>query len=220
MIYIKRLNFCYIRIPKSASTTVMTFLYNNICDPAEDIVSRAFEWDNDIYNKLFCLNCPTLPHSHVDVTYVIDNAIVPSSAIFKGVVRQPYERQLSLYFYRIRGGVYGHKKPSIAEFRSKIIDGVLQDHPQQMQTQSSFLKHKNITIGDYWLCDNIQQQLYDFCETHSIPIKVPLSCINKSPGNKKQLIDIFYTAELKAQVKNRYYEDFQLYERLKDLHRL
>jgi hypothetical protein len=220
MIYIKRLNFCYIRVPKSASSTVMTFLYNNVCDVREDVISRAFEWDDTHYEKVYHVNCPILPHSHVDATYVIDNNIVPSNAIFKGVVRHPFERQLSLYFYRIRTGIYGHKKPSIQEFRSKIIEGVLQDKPQQMQSQSSFLQYKGKTVGDYWLCDNIDKHLYDFCELQSIPIKVPLKNINVSPGNKKELVDIFYTPELKTQVRNKYYEDFELYERLKDLHRL
>jgi hypothetical protein len=220
MIYIKRLNFCYIRVPKNASSTVMTFLYNNVCDTREDIASRAFEWDDTKYEKVYYLNCPVLPHSHVDATYVIDNNIVPSTATFKGVVRQTYERQLSLYFYRIRNGIYGHKKPSVAEFRSKIIDGVFQDKPQQMQTQTSFLAYKGNVLGDYWLFDNINKHLYDFCESYSIPVKTSLNTINKSPGNKKELVEIFYTPELKAQVKAKYYEDFELYERLKDLYRV
>lgn len=198
----------------------MSFLYYNACNIKEDVISRAFEYENNIQKQLYFINCPVLPHSHVDATYVIDNNIVPRTASFNGVIRNPYERQLSLYFYRMRNRNYGETKPSVDDFRSKFIAGILQDKPQQMQSQISFLKYKNKILGNYWLFENINNHLHALCEAWDIPIIYPIKNINMSPGNKKELIDIFYTSKLKQAVLEHYREDFAKYEELKDIYRI
>ena len=196
----------------------MSFLYNNACNPAEDVVSRAFEWEDEIFNKIYHLNCPALPHSHVDASYVVQTNIVPITATFTGVIRNPFEKQLSLYLYRTRNRNYGSIKPSIEDFRSRFIDGVLQDKPQHMQSQLSFLKVNNKLVGSFWLFERVEQHLLDFCEEHSIDVTTPMKLLNKSPGNKKDLVEIFYDAKLKSAVLEAYKEDFEEYDRLKDFY--
>ena len=208
MIYIKRLNTCVIKIPKTASCATTHFLYENVCTE-EDVLSKIFTWTGTEYARIYHKNSPPLPHSHVDSTYVIEHNIVPKDAHFIGVIRNPFHRQLSLYLHRIRDSRYPVKIPSPKHFRSLIVNGVFQDKPQQAQPQTSFitkdLKHT------YWLHDNLEQHLLDFCKSHDIEVKSPLRVINKSPGDTAKLIDVFYDDSLKEEVYQAYKEDFELY---------
>lgn len=220
MIYIKRLNLCFIRIPKNASSSVMHFIYNNMCED-EDVISRMYEWNEDKIEKIYYKNCPILPHSHVDAKYVIEEGIVPSSAHFIGVVREPLERVLSLYLHRIRDGKYGPILPTPNHFQSQFVDGVLLDKPQQNQPQHTFLPEN----GEFFLYDNLQHHLTDLCNRYGLEAKDPLIRLNKSPGNTKQLIAHFFTPELIESIRHKYAKDFELYERLRsetydDIHRV
>ena len=212
MIYIKRLNTCFIRIPKNASSSVVWFLYNNVCTE-EDTFSRI----SKVFGIGKSVNGPDLANSHADATYLINNDIVPASASFLGVIREPLERQLSLYLFRIRDGNYGLQKPSPEHFRSLLINGILPDSPQQMQSQSSFIP-SNLK-RTFWLCDRLDYHLQDFCLEHNIITEKPLQILNKSPGNTKKLVNVFYNAYTKKQVEHTYYDDFQLYYSLVDYYK-
>ena len=188
----------------------MLFLYENMCNE-EDIVSRMYEWSGDKYEKLYYKNCPILPHSHVDAKYVIANGIVPSNTKFYGIVREPLERVLSLYLYRIRDGAYGRVLPSPEHFQSLFNDGIFIDTPQQIQAQSTFLTD----TGIYWLYENVENHLKELCVSNNITVTSPLQLLNKSPGNTKKLINHFYTEDLISKIKRAYDKDFILYEKLK-----
>jgi hypothetical protein len=211
MIYFKRLNTCFIRIPKNASSSAMLFLYDNVWHK-EDTISRMYRWNEHEYDKTYHENCPVLPNAHVDAKYVIDNGIVPATAQFYGIIREPLERCLSLYLYRIRDGRYGKILPSPEHFQSLFKYGVLQDTPQQMQIQSTFLNE----TGKYWLYEDIEKQLTDFCAQHNIKISVPLQLLNKSPGDTKRLVPIFFSNKVLTEFKIAYQKDFELYEKVKN----
>ena len=179
----------------------------------EDVVSRMYEWNDDKIEKLYYKNCPVLPHSHIDSKYVVEQGIVPESAHFIGVIREPLERVLSLYLYRIRDGQYGPILPSPKHFQSQFVDGVFNDTPQQTQPQHTFLPSN----GEFWLYENINDHLIDLCSRYGIEVKEPLLRLNKSPGDTKQLIKHFFTPELIESIRHKYAEDFELYERLKDV---
>lgn len=213
----KKYNICFIRIPKTASSSIMHFLYENLCDE-NDVVSRMYEWNDDVVEKKYHLNCPVLPHSHIDARYAIENEIVPKTAAFIGTIRDPIEKQLSLYLYRMTQGRYGSMKPSPEHFRSLMKYGSVMDKPQQMQSQSSFLEYEKDTKKVWWLYDNIENHTRELCEQLNVEIRQPLLTLNKSPGDTKKLIDVFYTQSIKDEVKEKYAEDWKIYEELKEKH--
>ncbi len=212
MIYIKRLNFCYIRVPKNASSAIMHYLYNNACDPSEDIITHGI---TEYPQRVSFINCPVLEHSHVDVTFAINQLNVPRDANFVGVIRHPLEKQLSLYLFRIVKGVY-QEKPSPEHFRSLLVDGELSDHRYwQKQHQHTFLEYENETIGEWWLYEHIEDHLKLFMEQHELIEKIPMQKLNVSPGSKKDLIDVFYDADSKLQAIKAFEKDLELYERVR-----
>lgn len=212
MIYVKRLNFCFIRVPKNASSTIMHYLYQNVCDQKEDIITRGF---TDYPARILCINCPRLEHSHIDTQFAIDKLKILPDARFVGVIRNPLERQLSLYMFRILKNIYG-AKPSPEHFRSMLDNGELKDdQPWQTQHQHTFLEYDGNTIGEWWSYDNVDQHLSEFMKEHGIVERVPLQKLNASPGTKTDLIDIFYDADSKARAMKAFAKDIELYEKVK-----
>lgn len=212
MIYVKRLNFCFIRVPKNASSSVMHYMYHNVCDPTVDMISHGITTYPD---RVSFINCPRLEHSHVDVKFVIDELKVPKSSRFVGVIRHPLEKQLSLYLFRIREGVY-KVPPSKEHFNSLLIDGELSDHRYwQRQHQHTFLEYDNECIGEWWLYENLTHHLNTFMNEYGLEEKIPLQNFNVSPGSKPSLIDVFYTATSRAQAEKAFEKDLELYEKVK-----
>lgn len=214
MIYIKRLNFCFIRIPKNASSAVMHYLYQNACDPAEDMITQGI---TEYPARISFINCPRLEHSHVDAQFVIDRLKVPLDTKFVGVIRNPLEKQLSLYLFRIVNNVYGNVKPSPEHFRSLLNDGELKDDASfQTQHQHTFLQYNGQAIGEWWLYENIGNHLSTFLNEYNIVETIPMQKLNASPGNKKDLINIFYDTDSKSRAIKAFAKDIELYESIKE----
>jgi hypothetical protein len=213
MIYIKRLNFCFIRVPKNASSTIMHYLYQNACDQKKDIITHGF---TEYPERISFINCPRLEHSHIDAQFAIDKLNIPLDSKFVGVIRNPLEKQLSLYMFRILNNIYG-VKPSPEHFRSMLDNGELKDtRPWQIQHQHTFLKYNENNIGTWWLYDNIDDHLFEFMKEYDITERIPLQKLNASPGIKKNLIDIFYDSDTKAQAMKAFKKDIELYEKAKE----
>jgi hypothetical protein len=221
MIYIKRHNLCFIRVPKTGSQSLFYFLYRNMYT-SEDLITKSIVpidyhelHDKNTRLKLKKIH-PTIKTAHTDVQYLIDNNFVDQSANFLGVIRNPLEKQLSLYMYRLREGAYGNTLPSPKHFQSLFRKGVLLDRSQHhMQSQHSFLEYNGTTIGQWWLFDHINIHVEELIEKYKIKVNTPFVHINKSPGDKRKLIKNFYTDELKQDVFSAYQKDFELYNQLK-----
>tara|TARA_R110000787_G_scaffold36891_1_gene94010 strand:- start:211 stop:942 length:732 start_codon:yes stop_codon:yes gene_type:complete len=240
MIYIKRFDTCFLRIPKTGSQSLHLFLEKNVIDFSNDVIARPIlQTFQDPYQdvKLKKESLNTLIEfetAHVTAQFVIDNGIATPTTRFVGVIRNPYERQISNYLYRIRRQQFDTPKNSeefISNFRKVIKDGILSIalYPAPHQKKAKEIRHyhtmKQIDFFRYrgdlldniniWILDNLKLHLNEFCNYNNIEIIYELPHINKSPGNKRNLVDILYTTELKERVYEIYKEDFELYYKLK-----
>jgi flagellar basal body rod protein FlgB len=215
MIYIRRLNFCFIRVPKTASQAILYFLYKNVYTK-HDITSKNFNLNKLTNTLAFTEHNISLTTGHLTAQEIIENNIASSDTNFYAVIRCPFERQLSLYMYKIKNNDYGKVYPSPKHFRSLIKKGVLHDKkPYRTLPQHKFLEFNGISMGTWWSYNNIEQNLYEFCKSNNINITYKLETINTSPGKKDKLIDIFYSADLKQDVYLAYKKDFEIYEKVK-----
>lgn len=221
MIYIKRLDTCFLRIPKTGSQALLLFLEQNIIDRLCDVVSRPARQEyinkyKDLKHVKVPLNTEVeFPTAHVTAQFTIDSGICTPNTRFIGVLRDPYEKQISNYIYRIRQKKFDVKQEGIIkDFREKIKTGILVDElgGHHLIPQSDFFKYngKYLTNIDPWLYEDFHNRLYSFCASNNISVASHLQEVNVSPGNKKELIDILYTPELKQLVYNTYKEDFEL----------
>jgi hypothetical protein len=190
----------------------MHYLYQNVCDQKEDIITHGF---TEYPERISFINCPRLDHSHVDVQFAIDELKIPIDSKFVGVIRNPLEKQLSLYMFRILKNIYG-VKPSPEHFRSMLDNGELIDNrPWQTQHQHTFLEYNGNGIGEWWLYDKIDDHLSEFMKEHDITERVSLQKLNASPGTKKDLINVFYDADTKMQAAKAFAKDIEIYEKVK-----
>ena len=190
----------------------MHYLYNNACDPSEDVITHGI---TEYPNRVSFINCEPLEHSHVDVKFAIENLNVPPDSRFVGVIRHPLEKQLSLYLFRILRGVYKNK-PTPEHFRSLLVNGELTDDKYwQTQHQHTFLEYNDQLIGEWWLYEKVEAHLHDFMNQYGLVEKIPLQKLNTSPGSKKDLIDVFYDEETKKMAMTAFEKDFELYEKVR-----
>jgi hypothetical protein len=228
MIYIKRFDTCFLRIPKTGSQSLHLFLEKNVIDFSNDVIARPIlQTFQDPYQdvKLKKESLNTLikfETAHVTAQFVIDNGIATPTTRFVGVIRNPYERQISNYLYRIRKEQFDTPKNSeefISNFRKVIKDGILSIETRHYLTmkQIDFFRYRGDLLDNIniWILDNLKLHLNEFCNYNNIEIIYELPHINKSPGNKRNLVDILYTTELKERVYEIYKEDFELYYKLK-----
>jgi hypothetical protein len=124
--------------------------------------------------------------------------------------------------YRIRKEQFDNPKNSeefISNFRKVIKDGILSIETRHYHTmkQIDFFRYRGDLLDNIniWILDNLKLHLNEFCNYNNIEIIYELPHINKSPGNKRNLVDILYTTELKERVYEIYKEDFELYYKLK-----
>ncbi len=216
MISIKRLKFNFINVPKNASTSVRRFFIDNVVQP-EDAYSNYF----DGYNIQRSQNMRTehAHHSHMDVTFAIDNGLLDPSETIVGVIRNPIERVVSLFLYREKQRL-SPRPQTIQDFRKWVSKhGYLPDRPWQNQLQSSFLTYQGKEIGQWWLFENIQQHIDDFSAQNNIKVNFPLEWKNKSIGGRtnftKDWLHVFYDDASLAAVNKYYQKDIELYEGLK-----
>lgn len=196
MIWLKRYNTVFLKIPKNASEAIAHHLQTYMYAP-EDI----YTYDNGFGQNLLA---PHDTHCHMDVKYILSNNLATADNTFIGIIRHPVERLLSLYLYRHRQKRYD-TKISVEDFRTRTREGFIIDHPWHMQPQHSFLMGANKKV--FWSYDYLPQHLLKFSGQQTF------SVVNKSipTKNTKDLINVFYDdATLKA--VHKYWEmDIDLY---------
>lgn len=221
MIYIKRLDTCFLRIPKTGSQSLFLFVLNNLYDPKKDIISRKV--DDVIDNNIIWANYSLFKTAHVDTDYLIQNNVISPKSEIVGVIRNPLEKHLSRYLYMIDADMYKNLKNLIEDFRKVMMNGCLSIERSHMnQSQCSFFKYQTTYVQNFrmLLFDDLENQIYDYFKEKSLKIQFPFPHINKMKTNTKELIDVFYSDELKQKVYDLYEEDFTVYEGLKNIHRL
>jgi hypothetical protein len=219
-----------LRIPKTGSQSLQLFLQQNVGDFSEDVIARPISKTSS--NQFVDVKLRKIPHNtnvefktaHVNAQFTIDHGICTPNTKFIGVIRNPYEKQISNYIYRIRRNeinVPRDHNQFIDNFREAVKTGILSIEKKEYHTekQADFFKYNGSLLenAEPWLLDDLEKKLVSFCENYGIDIKFPLDHINRSKGDKKELIDKLYSEELKEKVRDAYKEDFELYNKLKGL---
>ena len=153
----------FLRTPKTASSSLSEFFIKNIPDP--DAVYTPVEdsnipatLSNEIINK-YKIN---FAYYHFTLQDLVDNRIItPMAAIqYKSiaVVRNPIDRQKSFYYFYKRWKNQD-RAPSIEEYNSWTRKGAFLGEPNSGILQSDILKWNGETQGEYWLYENINNDL-------------------------------------------------------------
>ena len=208
MIYIKRKNFVFIKIPKNSSSSITKLAIDKLLHH-EDACS-AFQ------QQAVNMVEPHGSHSHMDLQYIIDNNLATLSNNFYAIVRNPIERQLSLYLYRTRQKRINN--PCVTDFRQQLLKGYITDHSWQMQLQSSYTTYNNIDYGTWFAYEQLPAFIAHLECLFETRLTLPM--LNRSSVvSTSSLVDSFYTPQLKKIVSDYWANDIQLYENVKNANR-
>lgn len=180
MIYLPNINTVFINVPKNASTSFGVLLKDS---------------------------ATIFTNEHLTLQEIENRIILPIDVKFVAIIREPFERLLSLYLYRIKQQRYDVKIPSPADFKKRLIkgNGTLIDHPWQMRLQSAYMPKYRGTWWDYKNIDKLAKTIS--------PGK--LQWENKSTSIPYSiLLPKFYDADTFELVKLRYQQDISLYEEI------
>jgi len=220
LVICKSHNFIFLRIPKNASTSLAAFFINNCCDK-NDIYTYVGNArigtqnvDSDVVSKY------KKDHRiiHLTVNEIVNNGIVSPEFVREsdviGVIRNPLERQLSLFFFLSKE--FNLNNTSVSEFRRQFKYGKHISDPSNAITQSDYLKLGDNMIGRFWLYDNIDEELKSFLFDKNIKVREPLKRYKSNYRERRDssLIDEYYDDLTREAVEQYYAEDFKIYRHM------
>lgn len=210
MIYIKRLNIAFIKIPKNASTSFSNYLIENLVTPEDSYTLTANRYFD--LNSMKSQNIPEQYDKQSHLTYAQCNSLLPPDTLCYAIIRNPLERMLSLYVYRLQQRAYGNMLPSVVHFRSLIKNGVFQDFAWQQTQQTTFLE--GARYKQWMLYDSLDFEVKQFADKYAISAS-NFPRINASVGDKQALVHKYFDDDTIESIHSRYKQDFELYEELK-----
>jgi len=184
MIYLSDQSLGIVLVPKNCSTAIRK-LFNNHYPGSRQI------WNGDL--------------DHIGVQEAIDLKLVPDSTQFLGIIRCPWERQLSLYLYRHRQRVY-KERCTPDHFRQLAKTGCIVDHPWQMRLQRDYLVYNGELRAKPVLYESANEQFNSYGSLQKVN--------QASDRATSTLINIFYDTPTREAVAHYWAPDFQLREEL------
>ena len=215
--------FIFLRVPKNASTSLATFFVMNYCSSRDDVYTGI--GDSRIQSKNIPQNVLNKYRQdyrfiHMTLNEILQNNLVSESYARKcktiGVLRDPFDRQLSLYFFKKRR----RGDPSPDEFRKMFRNGYCEDDSNNRILQSQYLKIGDQSVGEWWLYEDLNQHLAEFQREHSTGVAIDLphykSSFRKTFDKQKQ-IEYYYDDKTRNAVLDYFGDDVDLYQRLKSV---
>ena len=208
-------NFLYIRVPKNASTSLATFFVQNYCNANDKWTSIGDSGlkTNNISEEVIKKHRKQYRFIHLTLNEIIQEGVITEEDARKkkiiGVIRNPLERQLSLYFFLNR---QSSGTESVTQFRNIMQKGFYESDGSNGILQSDYLKIRDENVGEFWKYDNLDTHIKQFIEQYGkpdFPIKQFKS--NIKPKNKN-LINEYYDAATRKAVETYFTKDFELYE--------
>lgn len=208
----------FLRTPKTASSSLSEFFIRNIPDP------------NAIYTPVEDSNIPgTLDKSiinrykinfkyyHFTIEDLINNGIITKDQALNykciSVIRDPFDRQKSFYYFYRKWKGRG-KPASVEQYKALTSKGTFLGEPNSAIRQSDFLKLNGRYIGNYWLYENIDQEIQKLMNKLNLPITHPLPR-HKTNFRNDRKNEIEFDKAIKDDIVAAFKEDIQLYNEVK-----
>lgn len=208
-------NFMFIRIPKNASTSLAAFFVKNYCKVSDKwtAIGDAGIKTTNIPDNIIAKHRKQYRFIHLTLNEIIDEGIISAddarSKKIIGVIRNPLERQLSLYFFLNR---QNKSNATISHFRSIMEKGFYESDGSNHILQTDYLKIENELVGEFWKYDNLDQYIENFIAEFGNPMfPVPSYKTNFKPKNT-DLINEYYDSTTRKAVEEYFAKDFEAYE--------
>jgi len=210
MVICEKHNFIFLRIPKNASSSLAEFFVRNFCEPT-DIWTEVNDCDirdNNVDRKLIQKYAYQYRFIHLKLQELVDNNVVTEEQVSHkqiiSVLRNPFMRQLSLYFFLKRG-----QRKSPEEFRNIFRNGCSETDSSNKILQTDYAKLNGVDMGTWWSYKDLDKHVAEFCKLKG---KSPSLKLSKFKGgytpNQIELFDQYYDQKTKDAVMKYYEKDF------------
>ena len=230
MIHCPKFNFNFVRVPRNASESVAEFFIMNYCKPnrndpnagwyAKSVSAGepAYKFDPKI-NKEFRKNNVRVARTTFKTAIyrgLLDEDTISSMDNIV-IIRNPFERQLSVYWWLTRG-----KTRTPEDFRAMMANGWYGEQNKTRQTEYTVTNNLG-DIGTYWLYDNLQSHIDSFKETRGwVDSDKPRGWKyynlnqrrNTWKAKDQALIDEYYDQATRDAVQAYFEKDFEKYNEL------
>lgn len=213
--------FIFLRIPKNASTSLATYLIKEYCNKTDTYtgVGDSGITKQNVPDGIISKYRIGYRFIHLTLNELVQNKLITEEKIRNmkvyGVIREPLDRQLSLYFFKKRSRA--NYNPD--DFRMLFQNGYCESDQNNRILQSEYCKLGTEDVGHYWLYDKLNEALNQFKQIfppqNDIGVPTYKSSLRQS-YNKQDLIDEYYDQKTKDAVLKYYEKDFELYERLRN----
>ena len=218
MVLSENYNTLFLRIPKNASTSLATFFVDNCCTPNDKWtgIGDANVTTNNIDNSIVQKYRKQYRFIHLTLQEIVDNQIISKEKALGldviGVIRNPLERQLSLFFFKQRNS---YDKSPIT-FRNMLKDGVMCEDGSNHIRQTDYLKLDGKHQGTWWLYDRLDEHLSEYVSSNNIIVKKELNTFKSkyTIDRRDKLIDEYYDDDTRKDVLKYYKEDYDIWQKL------
>lgn len=213
-------NFIFCRIPKNASSSLADWFAKNYCNKNDiwtDVNDRMGVAKNNIPQTLVAKYRNHSRYIHLTLQEIIDNDVISieqAKSMQKiGVLRCPFERQLSLYFWLCRNR---RSKHNVEDFRSQFKEGKHNTDTNNLIKQVDYYKiNGKLEDTTWWLHRDIANKTNEFEGIHGNAEPIPMHKSGVRPTiPMNELIDQYYDEATLTAVRNYFQEDISLYETL------
>lgn len=215
MVISEKHNFIFIRIPKNASTSLATFFIKNYCykDDYYTSVGDSGIRNSRIPQAVLDKHRKQYRFIHLTLNEIIDEGIITREAARHkrviGVIRNPLERQLSLYFFLNRNSPGA---ASISQFRSFMQKGYYESDGSNHILQSNYLKIGDENVGEFWNYDKLSDRVAEFKAQYGKPSHDLQTFKSNFKPTNQNLINDYYDAATRKAVEEYFAKDFEIYE--------
>ena len=216
MVICDKYNFTFLRIPKNASSSLAEFFVRNFCD-ANDKYTEVNDCgirNHNVPPQLIQKYRDKYRFIHLTLQELIDNKIITREDAYQkqniGVLRNPFDRQLSLYFFLKR-----RQNISPSEFRNLFSNGCHASDPSNRILQTDYVSIDSVDVADWWLYETLDKKASKFIEEKNVSTSKNLQRYKSNMKPKKHdLFDQYYDQKTIDAVKKYYEKDFEKYYEL------
>lgn len=214
-------NFIFIRVPKNASTSLATFFVQNYCKGRDDRytpIGDSGVKPRGVSDQLISKYRTQYRFIHLTLQELVDEGVIAADSAKRKevitVIREPLERQLSLFFFKHRAT---RDQATVENFRKTYQSGFDQEDGSNHILQSDYGKLNGERITTPWVYDFIPEHLAHFAARRRVEPDTPLAKFKSGIKPERQtLIDDYYDAATKRAVEQYFAQDFELYHQLKN----
>lgn len=217
-------NFVFLRIPKNASSSIAHYLVDNLGNNSSDLWTEVNDRNGPKMNGVDQRIRKKYRHHsryiHLTLQELIEEKLISVEDATRmnkiGIIRNPLERQLSLYFWLCRNRKSVH---DVNSFRKQFSKGKHESDSNNQFTQVDYLKVNGELCDNtiFWKYDDLEQLVRQFVRSKNPDYKteIPRHKAEVSPDeDRNKLIDKYYDDETRAAVLDYYSEDFRIYNTL------